>query len=712
MAKRKSKTNGWVWLVSLVLAVVALFFLYQLGVFTGSQSLSIIPNVLDEGETTLPYTCPNEADYCKVKGIMECNIIQQGESRVLARASDSQYGENGHWVVVDATPEDAFTQLDAWYEDTSTSRSGFANGRNIIRLPFSHWGFISESGVTRDRGLFIFESSQYQGPDMPSIPSSGNIDYLRYRKDAGSGAVTTPTAQHECPGWHSIEACSGFFDAYSCSGDFTVRSSGGNLIYSEDLLYISNEVPGKDETGFITIQSNERAEINGGDYAFLFYQAIEEIQGCLKNVCEGDAGYRQCVNGVPADFIACDTLVGYQCFAGACIPPFQEIGVTLRDDQGNEQDGFTPEENINVFVRIISEFPSLNVNVELREGSVNGAVSQEKTLTLSSGELKKFAFDELDVIGTYFVVLDIDAGLSENIVYGKVASEHNSFRVSNPVSLSMPLPYSPLTGTALYTNSPIYLDLRARDATDNPIEISGYDLDVYFNNVIIPDNGYLVPLPEPGLYRFVYQFSNPGLLRVNARIEKFGIWSNEVSFESETKNPLILTTITNLGVLRIIPLSSQTIKFETRNSFNELIDTANVVKIVPPGASTGFGDIDISSDIVRVGLGSYKVVYNFDEVGGYAINIESSAEGYPIGDSPKSGTITVQRGAIQDECSSTLDCGVGEICSSGKCVQEEQPIWLYILIGVGVVFIIILIIVIVNLSKKKKGEGIDLPGGA
>jgi len=676
----KKRKNILLFMGIIIGVVLGLYLLNYFGAFNKipflSVSTSLGSEVVDQGQSPI-YTCPIGVSYCRVKGIIECNNYKGGNPAIVFRGN-SVYGKQGYPIAF-AIPET--TNLKSYiYDGKQISNNICDTGSSTylysVENPFAqiHW---------RNNELIIC----YQ--------SSGDM-YARAYEPGGNADLTQGLLSGESCNENKIR-CEGEIGGYSCLGDFLI-----NNVKKDSLSYSSISTPGTRETSWFNINVGDKAEVLGGDSSYTKYEAIKEYQICFDNICSSDEGYVECIDNKLGDFIACEGV--YKCSNGKCVPPIDSVDIKIKDESGKEKLGFILDENINIFVKIVSGFSTMNVKLQLRDGSIEGDVIYEESKLLGIGELKKFEVSGISEIGTYYVVLEIDVGLTEKVYYGKETDEKNSFRVSPSVVLTATLPYSPTTGTNLFTNSPVYIDLRAKDENNYPIQITDYNIDVKLNGQSISDAGYVQPLPEPGLYRFIYSFLDSGLMTVTATIEKFGVESKPVSFESEIKDLKVITTFTNIGLFRSISPSTQKIKFETKNPFNDYIDTSNIVKIIPPGASTGVGDIDVSSSVIRTDIGKYEFSHNFDKIGGYQINIQSTALGYPVGDQPASGTLTVNPGGDPDECVTSADCLTNEICVNGKCDPINPPYYLYmILIGI-IILLIILIFVIIKLRKKKSSE--------
>ncbi|MBU0958780.1 MAG: hypothetical protein KKB31_02420 [Nanoarchaeota archaeon] len=672
------KKNKPVLVIGLVIlfAVIALLLSNQKG---DLNFFALGTEVIEQGQTIAPsYTCPIGASYCQVSGVMECSSHTQSDNRVIARTSLNLDSQNRRiWYAL--YDENSQSLKSYCYRTVIT---GSLSNIKDIALPYGLSGKLA-------RGPF----NPCKNTDCLFI-ADGNR-WIEYASQDTCNADLTPTDKYGCV---NNELCSGSISSYDCSAVFNINNQK-----RDDLSY-SSISPGRDETSTYTIQQGDRAEVVGGDNQYINYKAILEFETCIRDYCNQEkTGYFQCVNDQPGSLILCNAEFGEVCVdtseGAVCQLPFLEKKIEFTD--GNIiKAGFTPDDEIFLKSTIVSDkIDSANVQFRVYKGT---ELIEERTITnydLRSGVPQNIEIDNPNELGNYYALATVNYG-GKSIPIGE--RDDFSFRISATVSLSMPLPYSPTTGTALYTNSPIYIDLKASDENEAPVSISSYNLIVKINNIIMQNPQYVEPLPEDGLYRFVYQFDKPGLLSVTATVERFGVNSNEKNFESEVKNPLIITKFTKL--LKSIPPSSQTVEFETKNSYGQYLDTTNVVTIVPPGASVGFGDIDITSSVTRIDEGKYSFSFNFQDVGNYRIDISSTAEGYPIGDKPQSGSIVVTPGITPDECSETDDCGVGEICVDGKCKVKDQPITLYLLIGGGIILLIVITLLVIKLGKKKDFE--------
>ena len=670
--------------------IILIFLALALFIYAGGlKNIKFFTTTItDSGISPSPYICPIGADGCDVRGVIKCNIPKK-EGKVIFRTnaqSSDDYNEIGTWIAINAIPsgKELVETSDLKGYCRSSSTTSYAQPTNRI--------------TPHNNRIMVWNSRLYI-----ETPSSIRLYTLCDNADL------TPESKEPYSS-NNQEIISGSTNLYSCSGEFRIIDNG-NIINSEQIIY-SDSVPGESKSSFYSLESGQKAEIIGGDENNIEYRVLEIKEECVKSICNPSrTGYFECINGKLSDKVTlCNQEAGEQCFDGSdgaeCRIPFNKIDVTFLDSNKNQKSGFTSSEDIFLKIIISSEkISSGNLLIKVFEGENQIGSPIPVSNVQFDGKPLIIQLPNPSISGNYYVTLDISY-LDNSITIGK--DEKYNFRIAAPIILSMPLPYSPKTGTALYTTYPVYLDLKTTDANGNPVDVSSIDLKVKLNGVLIPNPDYVTPLPEPGLYRFIYEFKEPGLLEVRAKVNRFGVESNEVMFNQEIKRPFIITKFLNIGMLRSIPPSIQRVKFETRDSLGNLIDTNNIVKIIPPGASVGSGDIDVSNSVNRESIGTYYFDYNFDKVGGYSIRIISSAEGFEVGNIADSGAINVNPGNIPDECSTSEDCNLGEICIDGKCKTRDRPLLIYLIIGGMVVFIIVLTIIIFRLRKK---QSVKLPGG-
>jgi len=711
-----------------VLILISLVVLNSQGVFDNLKFAATSSPVVDSGETTPEFVCPSGASYCQVRGVMECNYKKEGEDIITFRTNvPSKLEYNKHSDISNYCCKYTVPDIAGNFHCIKTCQTSegthywiaipyLLNGNNAIKSSELHMYCVTGfTGGSRNNELItplLYNTRAYVYNSALYIETGNSNDVLRRYEFCDIEETTELRIRESIPNYFDKELTGGNQTIYSCSGNFIIEDKNSDIISTKQLFYSSNTNPDDDKTGWININEKETAKISGGDNNYIEYKVIQSIETCIKDVCENDLGYRKCENSVHTDFVSCDTSKGEKCIDTSsdaiCEIPFSKKDIFIVDKNGNKKSGFTSNESVYVKLDIQSnKVSSGNIILKVFKGSEEVHSEDILDVKFNTGKSLLVSIPNPKEIGNYYVKVEISFN-SYTIKIGE--NQEYPFRISVPIFLSMRLPYSEKTGTTLYTNDIVYIDLQATDENGFPTEVSEVVLKLKLNGQESPTPNYVYPLPDEGLYRFKYTFLESGIIESTAKLIKYGVESNEETRTSEVKNPKIITTLTNIGLLRSIKPGVQTITFETKDSYGDYVETNNIVKIIPPGASTGRGDIDISSQ-VEGSNGIYSVDYNFEQRGGYKISILSSAESYPIGDKPESGSIDVSPVNIPDECQTSLDCSSGKICIDGKCVQKDQPILLYIIFIISAIAIFILIIVIIKLSRKKKGTDVFIGGG-
>ena len=87
-----------------------------------------------------------------------------------------------------------------------------------------------------------------------------------------------------------------------------------------------------------------------------------------------------------------------------------------------------------------------NVKLEIREGTINSQVIETQTKSINSGDLLKFEFDGIQFTGSYYLVFEIDVGLTEKIYYGKEINEFNKISISSQFEAEFKSPFQTIEG--------------------------------------------------------------------------------------------------------------------------------------------------------------------------------------------------------------------------------------------------------------------------
>ena len=716
----KKKANR---VVLIILAIaLAIFFLNYFDVLK-LPGLSVASGELTRTGTNIPYICPEDVSQCSITGGIECNEIHSEDKVIFRTNADTDRifntctseGERGCTEEVSHSYTECLNGQCVWrdrYKKNEWKDKWIAINTGLGMNGYGYDTITSTIGSNGCKGNIVYKS-----PGVPMVISDGRIVYYLSSSNkvylcGNSNSIVFEFSDSSDIDRDSTEKCqdgtceeitSGDVEKYSCSGDLMVN---GNII--KHLSCSSDYTPCEKEFT-TTVQPNDLVSVVGGDDNFIESQTFK-FPDCSVSKCNTQlTGFFNCNDGdLETTLNLCDSEFGEICadntVSGAsCNPPFSVSKVEFINIGGKERDGYTPSDSIFAKVSLVSSrINSGDVVLRIWKGDEPKRTYNLDNFNFNSNIPINIQLTNPSEIGNYYATLDVSY-LGRTINIGE--KDEFDFRISIPIVLSMNVPYSPVTGSALYTNSNVFLDLKVSDENGDPISTltnSNFnDLVVKFNNVIQPNPNFVTPLPEDGLYRFIFNSQISGVLDVNAKVNRQGISSNEVSFSSTINNPKIEVVLTNIGLYRSIPPSIQNIEFETKSSFEEFVDTINVVKVTPPGCSIPSCDKDVSGDVVRESTGKYSFDFNFEEIGGYSIKIESSAEGFEVGDVTNSGSITVTPGGVVDDCVETEDCRVGEVCRIGKCVKKDPPITLYLIIGASIIFAIILIFLILKFRRKK-----------
>lgn len=686
------------------LIAIGIIIALYMGHYSQPSFFATIPtgtDIVDSGKQRAGYNCPSTVSYCNVKGAIECNIPGE-ESKVILRTNAdtklgllSAYGtgtysfgnyKDAKWIALTLVPNSGLTA----YKFNGLSKGTSGGGCNFFYY-HPDWqlkkadgsNFLTPEGFslwTKDDGtLWMCKVSEchLRECNVFQVDTSGESDI-------------TPTSKEPYKS-NSQEITSGTTNLYSCSGQFSI-----NDIKKNDLVYSSATIPGRTETAWYKINPNDRTSIVGGDDNYVQYEAINQYETCFADYCQGDTGFITCTNNRPGIFTPCTGIL--KCSNGKCSPPISSIDLTIKDSAGKEKIGFGINEPINLYLKAVSSYP-MTATVYLREGSPQGLSVWHESRQIQSGVQAKFT-TSLSELKKYYALIEIDMGLTEKYYYGDDSIEEKYLRISPSISNSVNIK-SP-TQSRLFINNPVWVEVNVYDA-NGPAEPDKINLDIKYKNVQVTNlPNYEIPPIVSGnvlTYKYIFQFATPGQLEVTATSERAGISSLPSSFSAKVEDISIITDFTNIGEFRCIPVSSQTLKFESKNSFGEYVDTTNKLYVVEPDTTI---PKDISSLVTRTDEGRYTATYSFTKKGATTFKLESFSSEYNLGSSPRSGVIEVKDGCVPDECTQSSDCPTGDICVSGRCVQKDTPWVLYLTIIGAILVGIILIIIVINLSRKKQ----------
>lgn len=684
---RKDKTAVYVF-VALVLAFVGIYFAGLTN--SNNQPFATVP-IDDFGKTSAsPFQCPGDVSLCKVQGVCVANN-KKSEPKVIFRTNANtfaDYNNAGSWISLYCVPSNGVCA------DLQGGLIGYCNTGSQISIGSNAESQQPFFTTPQGNALRIYNGNL--------IVKTGSY-YKEYSSNSCTIADVSPTPREPYTS-NNQEKTTGDVNSFNGQALFSIS---GTTSLSKVISY-SASTNGTATTPIYDVQTGDTATISGCDESYIKYGTYEIYDSCSVNQCNSEnTGFKNCTNGRLSESITyCDLANGEVCSNGNCQPPFQITKVEFSDISGKVKTSFTPSEKVYIkSVFTSTKVSSGNVKFIIYKGVQKVQEVTKNSYNFLDGKANLIEITNPTNTGDYHVEVEIPTSTTL-VKFG--SNEEYKFRIALLLKLVSSIPYSEKTGTSLFTGSPIFIDLKAYDENDQKLlYVDTINLEVKFNGVIIQNPQFS---QIDNVYRFAFVFNQPGLLQVKATLGLLGIVSNEVNFDQlSINNPTIITKITNLALIRTVtPGSTKTIYFETKDSFENYIETSNIVKIVPPGASTGSGDIDVSSSVTGSN-GKYQFDYTFTDVGSYTINLISSAPGFPASTQPLVGTITVDPNTIDKECIFDGDCEYGEKCSNYKCVPDTGiPIVIYLIIG-GVVLLIVLV-VLIKISRKKSSQSIDLGG--
>jgi len=721
-----SKKNGKIIKVMVgMLLLAGLFFLFYFGgifekIAGEREPLSIgdVPtgcNIAGSGTTDYEFTCPG---ICDVNGWNECTNRVVVDGNVVARTDlDFSKGIKYYWLDIQNYLQKGHAirvspkALRISGDDSTLSRGYFIRegtsvGSNSVILcninqlvtfdqTFETGQKISFCIVEygRDYALSYISPGQKGSSFIILSPSSKVGDIIPDSINSESEYAERNQEVYSSTGGY-------YSSSYQCSEDWKIYSSGGSLKDSGSSTYSSTS-SGKYQTGVKRLTSGEKFNFPGK----ITYAVIDSTQACVIDICNADkSSVIKCIQNTNRCLVKSSQLetcnIGEFCVdspsGASCQEPFDSSLVI--------DDGFTVNDPI-VFTykidsdRINSAYVTFKL-VDTRDTNKILAIAGPTNLNFPS--TKTITFPAQDLIGTYRILVEKDYGGNT------LTPETYDFRIGNPLQVVLKIPYSPLTGTQLFTGGDIYVDVEVNENGVPTTEIAN----VIMNAKLKKSNGVTVTLntPNPQIkndaYRYIYKVDEPGLFSVEAKADKFGVISNTEKREVEVRSPRIDIGFTNIGSLVKSQPGTLIVKFETKNYAGDYLDTQNTMKLIPAGASVGRQDIDVSSYITRTDTGKYEMSYNFEE-GTYIIEVKSTASQYNIISELRSPSLDVKKENVVPECTSSEQCGAGEICLNNQCSVKDPPVGLYFAVGIVSLFVIILLLIIINLIRKSKKSKID-----
>lgn len=674
----------------IILIALAMILLFKLGLFKLGELVTV--PIIEFGKISpSPYQCPSDVSLCKVQGVMDCDILK-GEQSIVTFRYGGSYGTG--------------TQFALSLFGGGLQSYTYAGGMLTNKM----CGIYQDSYLfSKGMGEIHFDSKE--GVFVCWDIRPGTRTARTYRLGGTANTNPIPKLGEE------FEETTGT-ERYSCTAEFKVKDKSGGTRYSETLTHNSDlPITGKLSSQY-DINPEDTVTILGGDKSYIKYGTYEIFEGCTKSKCnDAKTGYFECVNGRYSEsLVLCKTELGDLCrdtdFGARCLPPFKTYNIESVDSNGDFKRGFTPSENIYLKVSLFSEEPNINsglVKVQLWKsgGEKIGIPYSISNFNFKSNEPQTIEITNPSEIGKYYVIMDITFN-NKIITIPQEKTEDFYFRISPLISNSVNI-RSP-DRTRLFINSPVWVEVNVYDEL-GPTEAEAIILDIKYNNVPVTNiPNYEQPPIISGnvlIYKYIFQFATPGLLEVSAKVKKAGVISDGDSFSAQVESIAIITDFTNIGLFRCVQPSSQTLTFESKDSFGNYVDTTNTLDVVEPDTTV---PKDISDSIEKTDTGKYKFTYDFTKKGAHTLKLTSYSSEYNLGSEPRSGVIEVKDGCSPDECIVTKDCDIGYICVNGKCKKDDNPIILYLIIGGAIIFILILIIIIVNYMKRKSGPSLGVGG--
>lgn len=669
-----------------ILIIVGLFILNYFNIFS-QLPLTMSDRVIDSGTTDLPWECPVGASYCRVRGTMECNNPTTGEQKVIARVKNSLYGDRGvayepgsaHWIALD-NPYTDYYDMESWVMTSLLSGTLRGCSKNYFDVPYGFTAFISDcEGKWR---LYV------------PIPNEEDKWYYYTQK---AGADLNPTPKYNC---QNQEICSGYGLKYDCEGAFAMKNEKGIYLLKETLSYKSDTTPGADyypsKNGWYTInQVGNSVEIWGGSYSYIEYQVLQKYETCVKSVCEGSTGYRECtINNTFGEFIPCNTASGEICLdtvdGAKCNPPFDRMAI-------RSSSAFAPNDPIKVTVDIFSrDVSSGTVTIEIREDSPTGKIVLEESSSMDfkSSIPKVFTFSQgIPYVGEFFVVLQITSNeIPLPIIYGEDEGEKTSFRVSYQIVAELKQPYQKLCGVPVslqgFTGYPTYIELLVTDLQGKPMGPDTIFIDATLGDKIVTLQKYS---EELGRYVWTYTPQEPKEFKVTAHTIK-GFYETK----PDTERLPISQDAIEIKLIDFVSSvetgKTQSYKFETRNKDCVLIDTINKITVNKKGIEE-----DITGSLGRDSTGTYSFSYIFTEKGDYDFVINSQ-HSILLGSQKSSPKINVAD-VIVPGCKADEECGFLKRCTDTKCVYKVDVL---LVIGVAIIILIAIIVIAIKFIKTKR----------
>lgn len=650
--------------------------------------------------TTTSFKC--DGTKCDAKAYAYCDDKTEDESIVIFRTnanSLSDYGlKNGlTWIAINglATSGNTFTTTSDLHVYCSATNTKYGTSGTKVNPP-------SGKSWVHNPGIFVYSGVLYVEYGTANTQVSGVQTTYRAYTICDSlttlSSTTLQLAKSLSPvdpyKTNNQEVYSGTSSMYSCSQDILIN----NLKYTT-IEYSNPTTPGTFSSDIIHLKKDDILSSPG---AKIDWAVIDDSRACSASQCNTQkTGYYECSSGscpqLSTTFISCAT--GEFCTQTAsgakCGAPFITNGLVT----GGRVTGTPITFEYSIESATIKTVDVTWKLVDSRTKSTVIASNGPSTLTLPVTK-KTITFPAQSLVGDYIIIVSKSSG---GVTY---TNEEYPFTIGSELKLNVLVPQSGMTGTLLLTNSEFYVDVLV---TENGVSITDLS-NIIFTPKMQYSDGTTATLTKPqhvitntqngDVYRYKFTVAKPGKFTFTARAEKYGVPSNEDSKSADIREQKIVVKYTNMDKLLSINPGIHTVTFETTAPDETPLDISYKVTVIEPGCATGSCDIDVSSKVTRVDKGKYKFDYDF-KVGTNYVQVIATANGYSGETLVKSAAISVQPGTPIKECTKNNDCVAGKSCVNYKCVEDDPPILLYIIISVLVIIVISIVFVVIKLARKK-----------
>lgn len=695
---KKSQTK-YIWIGAVLIAVVAiLILLFGNFEFTHSFSLKIerplaigdVPtgcNIGGAGTTANEFICPG---VCDVNGWSDCTT-QTGEIPIVIfrtnAISKEDYNDRTKvtWIALNGLiSNNKFTKTQELQLYCITSSAGGSRTSEII--------LDNNQAPPFNTRLYAWNSYLY------AETGTGTVVMRQYKlcnDITDSNLLKIATSLQSIPAYATRERFGGSSNPFQCSKAWKIENGG--VVKTSGTASYSSTTTGRYDTGIKRLSKNDKLTFPGN----INYAVIDTSNACVRDICSDDKlGIIKCIkdaNNCPIkDSKTTNCITGEFCTqlesTAVCEAPFEE-SVDVKS-------GFSFDEVINMkyglkSARVTNALVTFTLrNTNNRQQAIEIVGPTNLNLPVTD---KSITFTNPKLVGSYEIVVDksYDGKSVSPTVY--------AFSVGNPLELSVKIPYSDLTGVKLIVGSQFYIDV---GVSENGMLIPDLVTVTPKATLKLPDGTIKdVAVGQPVLkndyLRYYFSVGEAGRFTFTAKASKFGVETKESETSAEVRLPQIDISYTNINQITNTKPGLKTIKFETRDAYGELFNTVITAKVVPSGASTGAGDIDVTSMVTSTETGKYEFQYSFP-AGAYIIKVKATAPGYSGFVELPSASINIDETGQTKECGQSSDCPQGYTCnSSGQCVGNT-PQWVYyLIISLAIIFAIIVVIVFANLLKKK-----------